>query len=43
MIENGFAYEYTYDTPYKYQVEYKAAQIQAQEKERGLWQEEICY
>ena len=40
MIENGFAYEYTYDTPYRYQAEYKSAQQKAQEEKRGLWSEE---
>jgi len=42
MIENGFAYEYTYDSPYKYQIIYKLAQQKAQEEKRGLWAENAC-
>lgn len=42
MIEEGYAYEYTYDIPYKYQDEFKAAQKQAQELKRGLWGENTC-
>lgn len=37
MIEEGYAYEYTYDTPYKYQAEFKEAQRQAELNKRGLW------
>jgi micrococcal nuclease len=42
MIEEGFAYEYTYDLPYRYQAEFKAAQTSAQEAKRGLWSESTC-
>lgn len=31
MIEQGYAYEYTYDTPYKYQAEFKEAEKYARE------------
>ncbi len=37
LIENGFAYEYTYNIPYKYQKEFKALQKQAKKEKRGLW------
>ncbi len=37
MIEQGFAHEYTYSTPYKYQTEFKNAQKEAQEAKEGLW------
>ena len=37
MIEQGYAHEYTYNTPYKYQTEFKVAQKLAQENLRGLW------
>ena len=37
MIEQGYAHEYTYGTPYKYQAEFKAAQKSAQTNLRGLW------
>ncbi len=37
MIKDGFAYEYTYNVPYKYQVEFKNAQASAKENKVGLW------
>lgn len=42
MIEQGYAYEYTYNLPYKYQQEFKEAQKYAQENKLGLWQDNIC-
>lgn len=41
-IEQGYAYEYTYDTPYKYQSEYKNLQKQAAGAGRGLWADNTC-
>ncbi len=37
LIENGYAYEYTYKVPYKYQREFKEAQYNAQDTDKGLW------
>lgn len=37
MIKDGFAYEYTYYLPYKYQKEFKEAQKYAQDNKMGLW------
>lgn len=42
MIEQGYAHEYTYNLPYKYQAEFKAAQKVAQEAQRGLWSPTTC-
>lgn len=42
MIEEGFAYEYTYDKAYEYQGEFKKAQIEAKSQERGLWSVSAC-
>lgn len=42
MIENGFAYEYTYDSDYKYQKEYKDAQAYALMNSLGLWSSSTC-
>lgn len=42
LIEQGFAYEYTYDDPYKYQKEFKAAQAAAKAAKRGLWAPNAC-
>lgn len=42
MIEEGYAYEYTYNIPYKYQVDFKVAQQKAQEGKKGLWADDTC-
>lgn len=42
LIEHGYAHEYTYDAPYKYQAEFKAAEMDAQANKRGLWSQETC-
>jgi micrococcal nuclease len=41
MINDGFAHEYTYNKPYKYQTAYLAAQSEARSIERGLWSD-LC-
>jgi micrococcal nuclease len=42
MIEWGYAYEYTYDVPYRYQAEFKEAERHAREEKAGLWSAEAC-
>lgn len=42
MVADGYAYEYTYDKPYKYQAEFKAAQLAAQSEQKGLWSPDTC-
>ena len=42
MITQGFAHEYTYRIPYKYQLEFKEAERQAREKKLGLWADDVC-
>lgn len=42
MINEGYAHEYTYNVPYKYQSEFKQAQKEADENKRGLWAAEAC-
>ncbi|MEO8084706.1 MAG: thermonuclease family protein, partial [Ardenticatenales bacterium] len=42
LIAEGFAHEYTYDTPYRYQAEFKAAERQARERSVGLWSPDTC-
>jgi micrococcal nuclease len=37
MIREGYAYEYTYDIPYRYQNEFDAAEREAASKKSGLW------
>jgi len=42
LIEQGYAHEYTYDTPYKYQSDFKASEKSAREAQRGLWNPTTC-
>ncbi len=42
MIAEGYGHEYTYDLPYKYQSQFKAAEKSAHEAGRGLWAPGIC-
>jgi micrococcal nuclease len=37
MVREGFAVEYTYDQPYRYQRELRAAEADARADGRGLW------
>jgi micrococcal nuclease len=41
LIENGYAHEYTYNIPYKFQEEFKNLEKIAKEEKRGLWGE-LC-
>lgn len=42
LIREGFGLEYTYDSPYQRQAEYRAAQEAARLYGRGLWAEGVC-
>ncbi len=42
MIREGFAHEYTYIVPYKYLVEFKAAEVNARNGNFGLWSPNTC-
>lgn len=42
MVAEGYAYEYTYMTPYKYQKEFRDVQTLAKVSSRGLWAPETC-
>jgi len=42
MISDGYAYEYTYSKPYKYQSEFKQAEAEAKQAKRGLWADGAC-
>ena len=37
LIENGYAHEYTYNTPYQKQKDFKSFEKKAREGELGLW------
>ncbi len=42
MIAEGYAYEYTYLKPYKYQTEFRELQSLARNSGRGLWADNTC-
>ena len=42
MIKQGYAYEYTYSSAYKYQSSFKSAQQYAKENGIGLWGAGVC-
>lgn len=42
MISEGYALEYTYRLPYKYQFQYQAAQVNAKRQQLGLWSPTTC-
>jgi micrococcal nuclease len=42
LITEGYAYEYTYNEPYKYQKEFREAQAIARENGIGLWNTNTC-
>ena len=42
MIADGFAHEFTYDLPYRYQQDFRAAENDARTQERGLWSSNAC-
>jgi micrococcal nuclease len=42
LIAQGYAYEYTYKIPYRYQIDFKANQASAQKSALGLWNSTTC-
>lgn len=42
MVAEGYAYEYTYLKPYKYQKEFRQLQTLARSSSRGLWSVDTC-
>jgi micrococcal nuclease len=42
MVADGYAFEYTYLTPYKYQTEFRELQNIARVSGRGLWNPATC-
>lgn len=42
MIENGYAHEYTYNVPHRYQAEFIAAEKSAEAAGLGLWNPSAC-
>lgn len=42
VIRQGYAREFTYSAPYRYQTTFKAAEAEARAAGRGLWAAETC-
>jgi len=42
MIKEGFAFEYTYKKPYKYQKEFQKEEMFSRENKVGMWSQENC-
>lgn len=42
MVRLGFAEEYTYSKPYKYQTQFKKVEVEAIAAKRGMWADEVC-
>ena len=42
LVRRGYAHEYTYDLPYRYQEEFRAAEQYAREHDLGLWSPSTC-
>ena len=42
LIRDGYAHEYTYRLPYKYQTQFKEAEKFARENDKGLWGPGVC-
>ena len=42
LIAAGYAHEYNYNTPYRYQAQFKAAEQHARETAAGLWSPANC-
>jgi len=42
MIAEGFAHEYTYNIPYKYQNLYQKLEREAENEKTGLWADNAC-
>jgi len=37
LVKEGYAFEYTYDKPHKYQAEFREAEAKAANESKGLW------
>lgn len=42
MVAQGYAHEYTYNLPYKYQAEFRTAQAAAEKAQLGFWNPSTC-
>lgn len=42
VIYDGYAHEYTYAAPYRYQRQFREAERSARQGDRGLWSASTC-
>lgn len=42
LIAEGYAHEYTFETPYKFQAEFKQVETEARNAGKGLWSPSTC-
>lgn len=42
LLAEGYAYEFTYNTPYNYQSAFQNSERIAKEEQQGLWAEDTC-
>jgi micrococcal nuclease len=42
LIQEGYAHEYTYQIPYIYQAQFRQAEQQARQQQKGLWSPDTC-
>lgn len=42
LIYQGYGFEYTYEVPYVYQTEFRQAEQDARQNQRGLWAPDAC-
>lgn len=42
LIASGYGIEYTYSKPYKYQIEFREAEVRARQDKLGLWADGVC-
>ncbi|NJK82094.1 MAG: nuclease [Chloroflexaceae bacterium] len=42
LVYQGYGFEYTYEVPYVYQAEFRQAEQDARQQQRGLWAPDAC-
>ncbi|HEX9804879.1 MAG TPA: thermonuclease family protein [Candidatus Dojkabacteria bacterium] len=42
ILQNGYAFEFTYDTPYQFQQKFQELEEEAMTNKRGLWNDANC-
>lgn len=42
LISEGYAREYTYQTPHRFQAQFRQVEAEARQAQKGLWDSQIC-